>query len=91
MSIFSEIIDSFRAPCADRNKAKHLAKAKIALADAEMGVEDHIAHRDKLKARVARLEADICPVVRGRPARSSIQAANPGPSFNVPDVHPHNA
>lgn len=71
------ILDLFRTPDPERQKRKHLALAKLQLTEAEIAVEDYTAHREKLKARVARLEAELG---FDRPARSSIQAPHPGPS-----------
>jgi hypothetical protein len=77
MSIVSGFIDLFRTPSPERQKQKHLAVAKLALEEAEIGVEDYTAQREKLKLRVQRLEADL--ITEDRPARSSVQAPHPGP------------
>jgi hypothetical protein len=89
MPIVSDLIDLFRAPSPERQKQKHLRIARLELEEAEIGVEDYVARREKLKARVTRLEADLN---HGRPTRSSIQAPCPAPdrtnvgAFTVPDA-----
>lgn len=89
MELINGFINLFRSDCPERQRKEHLRRARLELEEAEIGVEDYTARRDKLKARITRLESAS---EDGRPARSSIQAPHPGPSrskvgaFSIPDA-----
>ncbi|WP_176058108.1 hypothetical protein [Paraburkholderia sp. BCC1876] len=63
-----------RTMTAAEQDQKRLERSKLELAELECSLEATLAHRDMLRARIARLEANGAePIHRGIPARPALR------------------